>query len=961
MFPISSLSHNSFQAAWQLFGWLLFHPSAWREYLQQIDTDIAADFAWHQLSQQTWQHPKMQRLRYLTLIIWPLMIALVISLSLLIIQFIPWTFTQLTPSMPSTSELTPANFEIYQRFFADLILGVTYGTVLYLVSYMLSSYILSVPFALVASVLSSISVGLLLGSPLPASLDPLAIIFGIFALSIAGNVITELHTELHQADHHSLSWQIGSWVVGTGIGVFGGIVISITILFIVLVTGGVTGWLLTHFMPHIAEIKDFEQYLKIIGMAVTLGLFLGYYLYRSWQQALKFAGWFGAGTMLLMILILGLVSQLETNTWEKRILSGLTGGTINASAFVILFTLPYLLAQRFANTWAGVIAGILGSGGIYLGVTLLAIAEITSITHLLGWLMLGILAFSLGISQQWWLPILSYPFESATNLILARSIQRQNQAEYAEKLLAHHSAFWHEHQWLPLHGLEALLVNIYKLKPEFAEKDVIPYLRNSQQSWAVKATTIESNMQKLDACKTLTEIGKVHNQIVIHDDFKGDVGNSLRHLIEISEYTKKALQQNAYDQLPQLEGVKKSLNASLIFMNDKRTTEINRFREITDSWLKMVDNHIDELINVQTLPNPYVFGPPVEINQGTFVTRPNISKRIENLLQQSLTAPLLLYGQRRTGKTSLLKNLFLQLPPDIVMLFVDIQGPLASATNNESFFYNFIRMIIKEAKIHYPEIELPPLSRETLQLDPITYFDEWLDELETKEPNKIFFLALDEFITLDKAFEEQRLELSSILGIFRNLIQHRKRFRLLFSGTHSFEELQHWASYLINVNVLHLNYLLDDEAEQLIEYPQERFPLRYTPEAKQRVMAVTHNHPGLIQLLCGEIVTLKDRQTVDKRLLVELADIEAAIPIALEIGSFFFSDLPNQIDQAGEQILRLMAAQGEGAIISQENLMTLELAELETPLKQLLQRELIEKAAGGYRFQIELIRQWFSQ
>jgi len=45
--------------------------------------------------------------------------------------------------------------------------------------------------------------------------------------------------------------------------------------------------------------------------------------------------------------------------------------------------------------------------------------------------------------------------------------------------------------------------------------------------------------------------------------------------------------------------------------------------------------------------------------------------------------------------------------------------------------------------------------------------------------------------------------------------------------------------------------------------------------------------------------------------------VEAAIPEALSSGSFFFADIQNnQVDAAGLAILRFLAAQGEGAIVS---------------------------------------------
>jgi len=204
--------------------------------------------------------------------------------------------------------------------------------------------------------------------------------------------------------------------------------------------------------------------------------------------------------------------------------------------------------------------------------------------------------------------------------------------------------------------------------------------------------------------------------------------------------------------------------------------------------------------------------------------------------------------------------------------------------------------------------------------------------------------------------------LATILGLFRNLIQNRRHFRLLFSGTHTFEELQHWANYLINVQAVHLNYLLEDEALQLIEHPVKNFPLHYAQDATQRVMQITHNQPALVQLLCGEIVQLKEGQTVDKRLYVQVEDVELAIPMALQSGSFFFADIEqNQIDDNGRAILHFIASKGEGTFVSQETLLTQFPTDLVKTLKHLLQRELLEESSdkNSYRFQVELVRRCF--
>lgn len=196
--------------------------------------------------------------------------------------------------------------------------------------------------------------------------------------------------------------------------------------------------------------------------------------------------------------------------------------------------------------------------------------------------------------------------------------------------------------------------------------------------------------------------------------------------------------------------------------------------------------------------------------------------------------------------------------------------------------------------------------------------------------------------------------------MLRHLIQHRPRFKVLLAGSHSLEEFQRWASYLINVQVVHLSYLTETEARQLIEHPIKEFTLRYEPDAVQRVLNLTRCHPCLVQLLCSEIVALKNEQDPSVRRLATVADVEAAVPEALNTGSFFFADIQNnQIDALGLAILRYIAARGEGATVPRKTIAR-EFPDCNSALNLLLQRELIEEIDNSYRFQVELIGRWFA-
>ncbi|MCP4416130.1 MAG: AAA family ATPase, partial [Chloroflexi bacterium] len=369
----------------------------------------------------------------------------------------------------------------------------------------------------------------------------------------------------------------------------------------------------------------------------------------------------------------------------------------------------------------------------------------------------------------------------------------------------------------------------------------------------------------------------------------------------------------------------------------------------------------------QEIDSPYIIGIPLTEKQAIFIGRQDVSGRIEQLLLDKRQPPLLLYGQRRVGKTSLLNNLGRLLPSTIIPLFVDLQGPASRAQDEVGFLYNVARAMIKSAK-RQRNVTLPSLTREQLHDDPFTRFDEWLDEMEDaldgQMAGQIALLLLDEFEALERVLALQRFDEEVVLGMLRHLIQHRPRFKVLLSGSHTLAQFSRWSSYLINVQVVHIGYLHPDEARQLVETPVQDFALRYEAAASQRVLDLTRGHPFLVQLLCAEIVALKNEQPPAQRRLATVADVETAVPEALIHGSFFFADMRhNQTDEVGQHVLHLLAQVGEGEGISRSQLeekMEAETMILSKTLIQLQQQEIIEPHENGLRFQIELVRRWFA-
>ncbi len=639
---------------------------------------------------------------------------------------------------------------------------------------------------------------------------------------------------------------------------------------------------------------------------------------------------------------------------------GLASGIVEGAIFSLLCALSYTATKAIVDPWAGAVAGALGGGGWIAIFTALA-GEI-AIWPTLPLAAAGIL---LGLSIAWWRPIVSYPLIATWNLLLYRIEERRKAGQ--PTVLHLHSAFWDENQRWRLPGLEEHLLLVIDHDPDEGQL-ALDYLVNGQQHWAIQAVQLELDARNLEQCDDVQRIAHAHRTLAAGES-QSPAGALLRSFTRISADVDAALhQESAYNQRLALSAVEDRVDALLRELTRNTERYAVRFRPIAAQWRQALADHGRALAETveqrQEIDNPYVIGVPLTAQQEIFIGRTDISARIEQLLLDRRRPPLLLYGQRRMGKTSLLNNLGRLLPSTITPLFVDLQGPASQAQNDAGFLYNVARGMVMSAERQRGVI-LPPPVYEELAADPYTRFDEWLDRVEKALGSATALLALDEFEVLDNAIGRGRFEAENVMGMLRHIIQHRAQFKVLLAGSHPLDEFKRWASYLINVQVVHIGYLKEEETRQLVTQPVKNFALRYAEDAVERVWTLTRGHPALTQLLCYEIVTLKNEQPPAARRMARREDVDAAVPEALSHGSFFFADIEsNQVDAAGVAVLRQIAAQGEGACVTPATLSAPAPGELETILKKLAQRELIEalesNGGAGYRFNVELIRRWFA-
>ncbi|MDM8569939.1 hypothetical protein QUF50_10615, partial [Thiotrichales bacterium HSG1] len=76
------LPNSQILASLVIFGWLIFKPSAWRSYINNIDSHLTPDFALASLNATYWNNKALLRLLYLGHGLWPIWICSLVSLIL---------------------------------------------------------------------------------------------------------------------------------------------------------------------------------------------------------------------------------------------------------------------------------------------------------------------------------------------------------------------------------------------------------------------------------------------------------------------------------------------------------------------------------------------------------------------------------------------------------------------------------------------------------------------------------------------------------------------------------------------------------------------------------------------------------------------------------------------------------------------------------------------------------------
>jgi AAA+ ATPase superfamily predicted ATPase len=262
--------------------------------------------------------------------------------------------------------------------------------------------------------------------------------------------------------------------------------------------------------------------------------------------------------------------------------------------------------------------------------------------------------------------------------------------------------------------------------------------------------------------------------------------------------------------------------------------------------------------------NPYVVGKAVQHRDGIFGRDEQINGICRALMGEKQDNAVLVLGERRMGKTTVLNAVALH--QDIVdryhdhVVRLDVEDVPATELAADFFRNRLIDRIV--SRLVPLGIRLPVVSETRLKQNPYQTFKDFMEDLDDslKTRRRRVLIILDELEKLLSVVEEHPSPTNGTLGMetiaaLRAVILHSKHISFILAGVTDVlrrHTVRHDNRLFRLAIEIELKRLPDADARRLVQEPARP---SYQIEAPARDMIVeeTNGHPYLLQYVCREL------------------------------------------------------------------------------------------------------------
>jgi hypothetical protein len=451
---------------------------------------------------------------------------------------------------------------------------------------------------------------------------------------------------------------------------------------------------------------------------------------------------------------------------------------------------------------------------------------------------------------------------------------------------------WHPVAWddmcsLPFVGLNRFLLALWDVSAETGEQEIERLISSypSQRMEALKARAAVI-AREAGASANLARLDDIVNRLPEGEKrFLAETPRVREKVAEIAEAQRRLdtvdrpflRQRYAEELVEKIEAFRGQISG----LHEPLASE---FRKAADAWLKRAQaqlEHIKTITGREPWPQVFCAGVAVNRSEEAFVLRMGVIDQVVHQVNLATgRSGLLIYGRRRMGKSTLVRNLDAFVPPNVRIASVSMQNP-----NLFSSTAYFVRLIDQELRAALND-EATALKSDDLGglFERLSSANSWLENGGLR-----LILAIDEFENIDAKIGEGVFS-RDLLATIRGSIESHRRLIWVFAGSHRVTMLKNaeWPSYLISVQTIEIPPFTEAETRLLLTDPLKQSPL-YAREAERRprfdssfwgeggiawIQAQAAGWPHLVQLLASGAVDFANESVIARlngRALEEVA------------------------------------------------------------------------------------------
>jgi len=304
--------------------------------------------------------------------------------------------------------------------------------------------------------------------------------------------------------------------------------------------------------------------------------------------------------------------------------------------------------------------------------------------------------------------------------------------------------------------------------------------------------------------------------------------------------------------------------------------------------------------------NPYIAGAPV-VEASMFFGREDVFGWIERSLEGKFVNHILvLHGQRRVGKTSVLKQIPNFLTDKYIQVFFDLQG--RTGTSLDRFLWWLASEITRTLKREH-DILIPKPDRKEFE-DTEYLINEFLPGVRAMLGDYQLLLTFDEFDSLDRP-EIQETLAHPLIAYLRRLIE-ADWLNFIFSIGSSGDKLENmqasYTDFFKTALYRKISFLTNDDIQHLVTKPVEGL-IQYEKIAVRRIGEITSGHPYFTQLMCHELFS-RCQKTGARTITAD--DVEDVLEDVVERGTVNLKFVWDEASDLEKWILAILAQMDGG-------------------------------------------------